>query len=80
MIKNDIREGAGDVADTAILGGWNVASMLRRGRRCCTTVAGCTVTHDTGVIKGGTGKVCAVVAGATICRCGNVSRRHSSRP
>ena len=80
VIKNDIGEGAGDVADTAILRGRNVAGMLWRGRRCCTAVAGRTVIHDAGMIKGGTGKIRAVMTGAAILGGGNMCCRHSSRP
>lgn len=77
MIENRVREGSGDVADAAILCGGNMVGTFLRGRRCCSVVAGCAVTDDTGVIKGGAGKVCGVVTDAAILTCGNMARRHS---
>ena len=74
MNENRVRKSAGDVADAAILRGRKVAGTLWSGRRCCSAVAGCTVTHDAGMIKGGAGKGRAVMTGAAILGGGNVSR------
>ena len=79
MIENRIRKSTGDVTDAAILRGRNVVGTLWRGRWCCSVVARCAVTDDTGVIKGGAGKVRGVVTDAAIFTCDNMGRRHSPR-
>ena len=79
MIENRIRKSTGDVADAAILRGRKVVGTLWRGRRCCAAVTRCAVTDDTGVIKGGAGKVRGVVTDAAVFTGGNMGRRHSPR-
>ena len=79
MIENRVRKSTGYVADAAILRGRQVVGTLLRGRRCCAAVAGYAVTDDTGVIKGGAGKVRGVVTDAAVFTGGNMGRRHSPR-
>ena len=43
-------------------------------------MAGRTVTHDAGMVKGGASKVCGVMTDAAILNGGNVRRRLTSGP
>ena len=55
MIEHRVGKGAGYMADTAILGGLDMADILPRPFRSpcwVITVTCCAVIHDAGMIKG----------------------------
>ena len=82
MIEHGRRKGAGYVADTAILSGWNVADIFLAHRSCRTiSMAFVAVINSTAVIKHTVDEVNTnTMTYTAVFRRSRMSRRHSQGP